>query len=80
VDERQANAVAEALGGSAWNSGGGIWLVRFERTDGKLVVISAEMVCEYRSVEVFDRGKELATAAVALHWARTGLPVVRPDG
>ena len=40
MDPDQVQAVAEALGGSAWNSGGGIYLVRIERADGHLVVRS----------------------------------------
>jgi len=34
MDERSANVVAGALGGSAWHSGGGVWLVLKERPDG----------------------------------------------
>jgi hypothetical protein len=47
MDEGQAMHVTEALGGEAWNSGGNIWLVLFHRSDGKLVVLSNEVVCEY---------------------------------
>lgn len=65
MDEQQANAVAKALGGSAWNSGGGIWLVRFERADGKLVVLSDEVLCEYDSEEAFVQTE--ASALVMLH-------------
>ena len=56
MDADQAQAVAEALGGSAWNSGGGIYLVRIERADGHLVVISDEAVCEYSDEEAFGSG------------------------
>jgi len=65
MDERQANAVAEALGGTAWNSGGGIWLVRFERSDGKLAVLSDDVVCEYADEEAFDHAD--AAVSIALH-------------
>jgi len=65
MDEKQANAVAEALGGLAWNSGGGIWLVRFERADGKLVVLSDEVVCEYADEDAFERAE--ARVRVLLH-------------
>ena len=54
MNEDQANVIAEALGGDAWNSGGDIWLVRIERTDGKLVVLSDEVVCEYANEDAFD--------------------------
>jgi len=40
MDEKQANAVAEALGGETWQSGGDIWLVLLRRSDGRLVVLS----------------------------------------
>lgn len=65
MNEEQANAVAEALGGSAWNSGGDIWLVRFEKPDGKLVILSDEAVSEYKSEEAFDKNR--ATTTVVLH-------------
>jgi len=65
MDEQQAGAVAEALGGAAWNSGGGIWLVRLQRVDGHLVVISDEVVCEYRDSMAFDRGE--AAVGIPLH-------------
>jgi hypothetical protein len=65
MDERQAEAVAEALGGAAWNSGGGIWLVQLQRADGHLVVISGEVVCEYRDSMAFDKGD--VTVSIPLH-------------
>lgn len=54
MDEGSANVVAGALGGSAWHSGGGVWLVLKERADGRLVVISDEVVCEHASVHDFE--------------------------
>ena len=65
MDEHQATVVADALGGETWQSGGDIWLVILKRTDGKLVVISDEVVCEYESEEAFDDNK--ASARVFLH-------------
>jgi len=64
MTEDQANAVAEALGGEPWNSGGGIWLVRFSRSDGRLVIASDDAVCEYEDEEAFDRGD--ATTMIVL--------------
>ena len=61
MDEKSAKAVAEALGGAAWNSGGGIWLVRFERADGRLAVLSDEVVCEYADESAFDRAEPVAS-------------------
>lgn len=65
MDEVQATAVAEALGGTAWNSGGGIWLVRFERSDGKQVLLSDEVVCEYENEDALDNGDP--TSSMLLH-------------
>lgn len=57
MSKQQAQAVASALGGEAWHSGGGIWLVVFTAAD-RLVVISEEAVCEYESQAAFDEGRE----------------------
>jgi len=53
MNEEQANTVADALGGEAWQSGGDIWLVLIKRADGKLVVISDEAICEYANEKEF---------------------------
>lgn len=55
MNENQATAVAEVVGGDPWQSGGGIWLVLKRRADGRLVVISEECVCEYEGDEAFER-------------------------
>ena len=60
MSEQQAQAVASALGGAAWHSGGGIWLVLFTATD-RMVVISEDAVCEYESRAAFDEGRESKT-------------------
>jgi hypothetical protein len=65
MDEKQAEAVAQTLGGVPWNSGGDIWLVLCERSDGRLTVISDEAVCEYKNREAFDQGQ--ASATILLH-------------
>jgi len=65
VDEDAAVAVAEALGGQAWQSGGGIWLVRIERTDGRLVIVSDDAVCEYADEEAFEANEP--ASVVVLH-------------
>jgi len=59
MDEGQAQEIAQALGGNAWNSGGGICLVKIERADGHLVVISDEVICEYESESDFDNSNPL---------------------
>jgi len=65
MEEEAAKAAAEALGGTAWQSGGGIWLVRFERGDGRLVVLSDEVVCEYADADAFEDNR--SDAAIVLH-------------
>ncbi len=59
MNEEQANAIANALGGQTWQSGGDIWLVLFEKDDGKIVVISEDAVCDYASKSDFDKCKPL---------------------
>jgi hypothetical protein len=54
MNEEQAKAVANSLGGRAWQSGGGIWLVLINRADGKLVVVSGDVICEYANQKDFD--------------------------
>lgn len=51
MEEEQAIAVARALGGDVWQSGGDIWLVIIRRADGHVVVLSDEAVCEYSNEE-----------------------------
>ena len=55
MNEEQANALAEIFSGEAWNSGGGIWLAAYWRGDGKYIVFSGDVVCEYDSEEAFDK-------------------------
>jgi hypothetical protein len=47
MTESEAKTVARALGGETRNSGGGIHLIVIERSDGRVVAISDEVVCEY---------------------------------
>lgn len=56
LNEKTAEQVAKVLGGEAWQSGGGIWLVLLRRKDGALVVISDEVIGEYSSEVAFDAG------------------------
>ena len=67
MEEEQATAIAEALGGEAWQSGGDIWLVLVHRRDGHLVVISDEIMCEYENQEAFDEGNAIATISSLGH-------------
>jgi hypothetical protein len=59
MNEDQATAIADALSGEAWQSGGDIWLVIIHRNDGHLIVMSDEVVCEYENQEAFDEAKPL---------------------
>lgn len=54
MDANQATAVADALGGDPWQSGGGVWLVVKHRQDGKLIVFSDDLVAQYDSEDDFD--------------------------
>ncbi len=57
MNEYDARRVAEALGAEPWQSGGDIWLVMNYRQDGKLVVISGDVVCLYEDQAHFDRAE-----------------------
>lgn len=63
-EETNARAVAKALGGDAWQSGGGIWLTVITRTDGHLVVVSDDVICEYESETAFEQNR--ADVAIGL--------------
>lgn len=65
MNEEQAKAVADALGGNAWNSGGNIWLVQVQKEQGDMVVISDDVVCEYENEDAFADAKP--TASILLH-------------
>ncbi len=64
MEERQAEAIANALGGESWQSGGGVYVVVIRKPGGRLVVISEERVAEYASEEDFDAGN--ADTSIAL--------------
>jgi hypothetical protein len=57
MNETQAEALANIVGGEAWQSGGGIWVVTVNRDDGSLVVFSGDAVCEYADDEAIDEGR-----------------------
>lgn len=61
MDEKTAEQLAVIVGGEAWQSGGGIWLVTVNRDDGSPVVFSADAVCEYENDEAFDAGRASKT-------------------
>jgi hypothetical protein len=57
MDERTAQQLAMLVGGEAWQSGGGIYVVTVNRDDGSLVVFSGDAICEYENNEAFDAGR-----------------------
>ena len=64
MNEQEAEAVAKALKGRTWQSGGDIWLVVIDRADGHLVAISDDTVNEYESEADFEESR--ATNFIAL--------------
>lgn len=66
MDERTAEQLAAIVGGEAWQSGGGIWLVTVNREDGTLVVFSGDAICEYESDEAFDAGRAAKTILLTI--------------
>ena len=54
---RLGTPAAATLGGGAWHSGGNIWLVMFVALDGRVVVVSEEMVREYADEGAFRSGR-----------------------
>lgn len=52
-----AQALAKAIGGEAWQSGGGLYVVAIRRPDGAIVVFSDDLVAEYADDDAFDAGE-----------------------
>jgi hypothetical protein len=67
MNEQQAQAIADALGGETWQSGGDIWLVILRRADEKVVVISDDAICLYANDDAFDAGE--AEQTIGFHAA-----------
>ncbi len=57
MTEKQAETLAAIVGGEAWQSGGGVWLVTLHTSADKFVVFSGDAVCEYDDEEAFDESK-----------------------
>jgi len=66
LNEETAEQLAKALGGEAWQSGGGICLVLMRRRDGGFVVLSEDVLSEYSSENAFEHNERPA-ASVRLH-------------
>lgn len=65
MNESDAKKLAEVLGGDAWHSGGGIWLVKLMNPEGRLVVFSDDLVCEYADEDAFREGNALQEIVLA---------------
>jgi hypothetical protein len=63
--EQEATAIAEAIGGETWQSGGDTWLVILRKADGRVVALTDDCICEYESDDAFQDGR--ATATIMLH-------------
>ncbi len=57
LNEVTAPTVATALGGDAWQSGGGIWVIVKRTTDGRVVTITPEVVNEYADEAAFEEDR-----------------------
>jgi hypothetical protein len=57
LNEATAPTVATALGGDAWQSGGGIWVIVKRTTDGRVVTITPEVVNEYADEAAFEEDR-----------------------
>ncbi len=55
MNEEQSKMVADILGGEAYNSGGGCWVVRIFRSNGSMVLISKDVVAAWESREDYER-------------------------
>lgn len=66
MDERTAEQLAAIVGGEAWQSGGGIYLVTVNRDDGSLVVFSGDSICEYENDDAFDAGRASTTILLSI--------------
>ena len=59
MTESDTREIARVFGGEVWNSGGDINLVVLERSDGRVVAISDEVICEYANREELETGQPL---------------------
>jgi len=65
MNEKQAEALANLIGGEPWQSGGGIWLVIKYTEGGRVVTISDEVVKEYMDEAAFEEDRALSSILVA---------------
>ena len=60
MEQQQARELARVLGGEAWTSDVGAYLVALRRPDGAIVVFSDDTVTEYADDDAFDAGTPAA--------------------
>jgi hypothetical protein len=65
MDEKHANEVSKALGVLAWQTGVDEWFILFQRLDGKVVVITDEVICEYDDMSAFENSRPITS--IMLH-------------
>jgi len=65
MDEKKAKAFAKVLGGNPWQSGGNIWLVVMDTSDGRVITFSDEVVIEYQSREAFENDQQKQSIIIA---------------
>lgn len=61
MTETLANRIAEEFRGEPYRAGSGVWIVRFRRADGGVVVLSDECVTEYEDERSWEEGWDLDT-------------------
>jgi hypothetical protein len=61
LNELTAPIVAAALGGDAWQSGGGIWVIVKRTSDGRVLTLSPEVINEYANEEAFEEDRPEST-------------------
>ncbi len=66
MDENTAEQLAAIVGGEAWQSGGGIWVVSVHREDGSLVVLGGDAICEYENDEALDASQAKQTIILTI--------------
>lgn len=58
MNENKARLIALMLGATYYNSGGGVYLVVIRKPSGRYVVISDEVMAEFRTQAAFENGED----------------------
>ena len=51
----EAEQIAETFSGRSWRAGDGVWLVIVKQPDGKVLVVSDDLLCEYETQKHFEQ-------------------------